>query len=161
MVYLREGTSVHIEYKGGWAPKPAWAFWRKERLLAHTGIRALDRKRLSHKGRPDGVCIGHLCQFQTPPVIRIRPHPSAYCDGHYWSAVLVTTVTTEKSGGSVIALQTRSRGVLSAPPFCLPTLWFEFDTNHCHFNVISWVRHNPITTKLRFNDRSNILTLQF
>lgn len=79
----------------------------------------------------------YSCSFQTPPAVRIRPHPSARCDGHYWSAILVTIVTTERNGGSVIALQTRSRGVLSAPPVCLPSLWFESDTNHSHFDVIA------------------------
>lgn len=79
----------------------------------------------------------YSCPFQTPPAVPIRPHPSACCDGHYWSAILVTTVTIERNGGSVIALQTRSRGVLSAPPVCLPSLWFEYDTNHFPFNVIA------------------------
>lgn len=85
----------------------------------------------------------YSCPFQTPPAVLIRPHPSACCDGHYWSSILVTTVTTERNGVSVIALQTRSRGVLSAPPVCLPSLWFESDTNHFHFNVIALWRKIP------------------
>lgn len=98
---------------------------------------------MSHKGRPDGVCIGHSCEsllLMPLPDTPSSPYPPPLVGmlwWTYWSAILVTTVTTERNGGSVIGLQTRSRGVLSAPPVCLPSLWFESDTNHFHFNMIA------------------------
>jgi hypothetical protein len=41
--YLQERITVHLDEEDGWAEEPVWTSWRREKSLALTGIRTLDR----------------------------------------------------------------------------------------------------------------------
>ena len=42
-LYLRERTTVALQWEAGWAPEPVWPVWRRESLLPPTEFRTPDR----------------------------------------------------------------------------------------------------------------------
>jgi len=78
---LNPRETAPVEQEAGWALDPVWTFWRREKSLAHAGIRCTDRPVRSiaaipkvlfldeYAGRPcKWVCVHVFFNLVLPPV---------------------------------------------------------------------------------------------